>query len=93
MASAPALVVTAGLITGANEVLFAPAATGKGPAFNWRLIPATVLLAIAMGGLENVSEKIATYLGWGMVATVVLAPVGNAPAPIENINKALGLNK
>ena len=90
MASAPALVLTAGAITAANEVLFAPVASGKAPEFNWRIIPATILLAIALGGLENVSDKIAQLLGWSMVLTVTLAPIGNAPAPIENINKALG---
>jgi hypothetical protein len=90
MASAPALVLVAGGITAANEVLFAPVATGKAPAFNWRIVPATVLLAIALGGLENVSDKIAQLLGWSMVLTVTLAPIGKAPAPIENINKALG---
>lgn len=91
MASAPALVLVAGGITAANEVLFAPVANpGKAPAFNWRIIPATVLLAIAMGGLENVSDKVAQLLAWSMVLTVTLAPIGNAPAPIENINKALG---
>jgi hypothetical protein len=91
MASAPSLVLFAGAITAANEVLFAPAANpGKAPAFNWRILPATVLLAIAMGGLENVSNKIAQMLGWSMVITVTLAPIGNAPAPIENINKAMG---
>ena len=90
MASAPALVLVAGGITAANEVLFAPVASGKAPAFNWRIVPATVLLAIALGGLENVSDKIAQLLGWSMVLTVTLAPIGNAPAPIENINKALG---
>lgn len=90
MASAPALVLVAGGITAANEVLFAPVASGKAPEFNWRIIPATALLAIALGGLENVSDKIAQLLGWSMVLTVTLAPIGNAPAPIENINKALG---
>lgn len=94
MASATGLVLTAGAITAANEVIFAPVANpGKAPAFNWRIIPATVLLAMALGGLENLSEKLAQGLGWGMVLTVVLAPVGNAPSPIENVNKTLGLNR
>jgi hypothetical protein len=91
MASAPALVLVAGGITAANEVLFAPVATGKAPDFNWRIIPATALLALAMGGLENVSSNLAQLLSWTMVITVCLAPIGNAPAPIENINKALGI--
>lgn len=91
MASAPALVLVAGGITAANEVVFAPVANGKAPQFNWRIIPATAILAMMMGGLENVSSKLAVGLGWIMVVTVVLAPVGNAPAPIENLNKTLGI--
>ena len=94
MASAPALVLTAGAITAANEVVFAPITQpGKAPAFNWRIIPATVLLAMALGGLENLSTKLAQGLGWGMILTVTLAPIGNAPSVMENVNKALGLNK
>jgi hypothetical protein len=91
MPSATGLVLAAGGITAANEVVFAPIANpGKAPEFNWRIIPATILLAIALGGLENLSGKLAQGLGWGMVLTVILAPVGNAPAPIENVNKVLG---
>ena len=53
MASAAGLVIVAGGITAANEVLFAPVASGKAPAFQWRIVPATVLLAMAFGGLEK----------------------------------------
>ena len=93
MASAAGLVVTAGAITAANEVLFAPVATHGTPEFNWRIIPATVLLAMAMGGLEHLSSKLAQGLGWGMVLTVLLAPIGNAKSPFENANKALGFTR
>lgn len=91
MASAPALVLVAGGITVANEVVFAPVASGKAPNFQWRIIPAVAVLAVMMGGLEQVSDKLAQMLGWTMVITVCLAPVGNAPAPIENLNKTLGI--
>ena len=86
--------MTAGAITAANEIVFAPIASpGKAPEFNYRIIPATVILAMALGGLENIAPKLALMLGWGMVLTVTLAPVGKAPAPIENINKVLGFSK
>lgn len=91
MASAAGLVIVAGGITAANEVLFAPVASGKAPAFQWRIIPATFLLAAAFGGLESAGvAKLAQGLGWTMVLTVTLAPVGNAPSLVENVGKIFG---
>lgn len=91
MASAAGLVLAAGGITAANEVLFAPAASHKAPAFQWRIVPATLLLAMAFGGLESAgAAKLAQGLGWTMLVTVTLAPVGHAPSLVENVGKIFG---
>lgn len=91
MASAAGLAIVAGGITAANEVLFAPVASGKGPQFQWRIVPATLFLAMALGGLESAGAgAMARGLGWTMVLTVTLAPVGNAPSLVENAGKILG---
>lgn len=91
--SAAGLALAAGGLTAANEVLFAPAAgTGK-PDFQWRIVPATLFLAMAFAAIESAGPEAATIargLGWIMVTTVVLAPVGNAKSPVENIGAIVG---
>lgn len=101
------LVLAAGGIAIANEVLFAPVAaaqkapngalgTGKiGAAagavdFNWRIIPATLVLAAALGAMEKLAPDFAVALAGLSLAAVLIVPVGNAPTPLENIVTALG---
>lgn len=92
MAGSTGLVLAAGGIAAANEVLFAPAAhPGKStPAFNWRLVPATAVLALTLAGLEQLSPQ----LGRGLAALVLLAvlvvPVGHAGTPVDNIARLVG---
>lgn len=94
MASAAGLVIVAGGLTAANEVIFAPIASHKAPDFQWRIVPATLLLAMALGAMESAGiGTLAKALGWGTVLTVTIAPVGNAPALIDNINKVMGYTK
>lgn len=92
MASATGLALAAGGITAANEVLFAPLAGGKAD-FNWRIVPATLLLALALDGLGQVAPGFATGLAALTLVTVLLVPVGSAPTPIENAAKVLGYTK
>jgi hypothetical protein len=87
--SAPAIAITVGSITAANELLFAPLAGGK-TQFNWRLIPATAGFALLLAGLEKLSPKLADGIGIAALVTVLFTRVGNAPAPIENVDKLLG---
>lgn len=88
MAESTGIVLVVGGITAANELLFAP---GHGLArFNWRIIPATGLLALALAGLEHVAPKFAVGLAWLSLATVLIVPFGGAPTPLENATKALG---
>lgn len=83
----PALI--AGGITAANELIFAPA-DGQKIRFNWRLIPATGLWALALAGMEKISPGWAVGLAWLAVATVLIVPLGNAPTPLDNAVRALG---
>ena len=90
--------MAAGGIAAANEAIFAPLAQHKDFVTSlksdtnlWRLIPATAILAMMLTGLEKMSEP----LGKGMAGTVLLAvliiPVGNTTAPLENLAKFVGV--
>jgi hypothetical protein len=92
VAQSTGIVLMAGGITAANELLFAPLA-GKGTpwsGFNWRIIPATAGLALALAGLEHLAPPFATGLAWLGLATVLIVPFGNAPTPLENALQLMG---
>jgi hypothetical protein len=89
VAASTGIVVTVGAITAANEILFAPM-LGEKVSFNWRIIPATAGLALALGGLEKIAPGFATGLAWLSLITVLVVPFGNAPTPLSNINKLMG---
>ena len=89
---ATGLVLAAGGIAIANEAIFAPLA-GHGTPWknlNWRLVPATAILALALGGLEKATPQFATGLAALTVLATLIVPYGNAQPPIENILKVLG---
>lgn len=92
MARSTGIVLAVGGITLANEAVFAPIASGGSikTTFNWRIIPATAIAAALLGGLEQVSPKLAVGLAYISLITVLFARLGNAPAPVENLAKALG---
>lgn len=93
MASSTGLILAAAGIAAANEAIFAPAATGK-PLFvdfNWRILPATAIAALVLGGLEQVSEPLGKGLAALALLTVLIVPVGNAPSPVDNAVKYLGI--
>lgn len=92
MAESTGIVLAIGGITAANEVLFAPLAGHGTPwqDFNWRVIPATLLLALALGGLEKLAPGFAKGLAYVGLLSVLVVPFGNAPTPLENVTKALG---
>ncbi len=91
MARSTGIVLATGGITALNEVLFAPVLHEKGVSFNWRIVPATAGLALALAGLEHLAPGFATGLAWLALATVLIVPFGNAPTPLQNANKILGL--
>lgn len=92
MAASTGPVLVAGGITAVNELVFAPA-EGQGLHFNWRIIPATAGLALALAGLEKVSPVLGTGLAWLCVATVLIVPFSGAPTPLENASRMLGYAK
>lgn len=89
------LVLAAGGIAIANEALFAPLRSGKAPwkDLNWRLIPATAFLALALAGLEQLAPKFAVGLAGLTLAAVFLTPYGNAGSPLDNVLKIMGYDK
>jgi len=97
MGQAPAIAITVGAVTLANEALFAPLAQHPGRAVqpgqvnvNWRIIPATALFALGLGALERLSEPFAAGLGYIALFTVLFTRTGNALSPVENLSKVLG---
>lgn len=93
MAQSTGFILAAAGIAAANEAIFAPAAAHK-PLwvdFNWRIIPATAIAAISVAGLEQLSEPLGKGLAILALLTVLMVPVGNAPSPIDNVSKMLGI--
>lgn len=95
MAASTGYILAAGAIVAANEAIFAPVAEGKQPLtsvnFNWRIIPATAVAAFTLAGLEQISEPLGKGLAILALLTVLITPIGNAPTPLENATKMLGI--
>lgn len=88
--SAAGYVITAGAIVAANEVIFAPlTGQSKTTAFNWRIVPATAILALVLTGFEKIAPEFGNMLGGMVLLVSLVAPVGNAPAPLDNIAKVV----
>lgn len=85
--SAAGFVIAAGGIAAANELIFAPAEGQGSPLsnFNWRLIPATGILALVLTGFEKMAPQFGNMLGGLVLLVSLIAPMGNAGAPLENI--------
>jgi len=92
MGQTTGIVLALGGITLANEVIFAPIVTGGSitSSFNWRIIPGTLGLALALNALEHLSPGFAVGIAWLALLTALVVPFGKAPSPVENISKALG---
>lgn len=92
MAESTGIVLAVGGISLANEVVFAPLASGGKitPDFNWRIIPATLGLALALAGLEHIAPGFAVGLAWLSLLAVLVYPFSGKPSPLENVSKALG---
>ena len=95
MAETTGIVLAIGGITAANEAIFAPLAGHGTPweDFNWRVVPATAILAIAFGGLEKVSPGFAKMLAYTALITSLLIDTGKAGSVVSNVDKVLGYNK
>ena len=90
--SAAGYVIVAGGIVAANEVIFAPLEGQGNPAsnFNWRIITATAILALVLTGFEKMAPQFGNILGGMVLLVTLVAPMGNAPAPLDNIAKVVG---
>lgn len=90
MAASTGPVLAAGAITFVNEGLLSPLAGGKAQ-WNWRVLPATAGLALALAGLEKLAPGFAVGLAWLTLVAALALPVGNAPTPLATASKALGI--
>jgi hypothetical protein len=92
MPDAAGMVLAAGGIVAANEAIFVPVLSHKGVLenFNWRIVPATVVLAITLTGLEKLSPPLGKTLAGLVLLAALTIPVGNAPTPLENAGKVFG---
>jgi hypothetical protein len=92
MAQSTGIVIAVGGITLANELLGATLNKQQWSAssVNWRVIPATAGLALALAGLEHLAPKFAVGLAWLSLATVLIVPFGHQPTPLDNAIKVLG---
>jgi hypothetical protein len=90
--SAAAVFLSAGAITLVNEAVFAPVSSGGAITadFNWRIIPATLLGALAFGGLAQVAPGFAVGLAGLVLLAVLIIPTGKAGSPLANASKMLG---
>lgn len=89
--SAAGFVLAAGTIELANEAIFAPI-TGQGTPWkniNWRVVPATAVLALILTGFEKLAPDFGNMLGGLVLLSVLVIPFGNAPTPLENITKVV----
>jgi hypothetical protein len=92
MAESTGIALAVGGITAANEAIFAPLA-GNGTlitSLNWRIIPATAIFAIALGGLEKLSPEFAKLIGYTALITSLFVNTGKAGNVVDNLNKVLG---
>lgn len=93
MAESTGYILAAAGIAAANEVFFAPVAHDQPvwKSFNWRLIPATAIAALTLAGMEKISPPLGKGLAMLALLVVLIVPVGNAPTPIDNAIKFIGV--
>lgn len=97
MAASTGYILAAAGVTIANDAIFAPLARGEEAgalqSINWRIIPATAVAAIALAGMEQISEPLGVGLAVLALVVAVVVPFGNGPSPLDNASKVLGMNK
>lgn len=92
MLSSTGWVLAAGGLVVVNEAIFAPLVEHKKPwtSLNWRVVPATAVLALIIGGIEKVNTPFGKSLGMLVFLSVLVVPYGNAKTPLDNIAKVIG---
>lgn len=84
--------MAAGGLALANEAIFVPLETGTTPLqnINWRIIPATAILALMLAGVESMNEGFGAGLGMLVLLSALVIPVGKGASPLENLAKIAG---
>jgi len=92
MLASTGYVLAAGGLAAANEALFSPLLTGQAPwkSLNWKIVPATGVLALVLAGFEKLAPKFGAGLGALVLLSVLVIRTGNAPSPLENLSSLLG---
>lgn len=80
MAGAAGYVLVAGGIAAGNELVSGNFDLTK---FNWRIIPATGILALVLEGLDKVEPGFGRGLGMLVLLAVFVIPVGSGPTPLD----------
>lgn len=88
-------IIAAGGIVLANDAIFIPMETGQTPlqTINWRVVPATVIMALVVGGIESLNEGFGAGLGMLVLLSVLVIPMGKSGSPLENAARAFGGKK
>jgi hypothetical protein len=88
-------ILAAGGLEAANEALFAPLLNNQTPwqNFNWRIVPATAVMAAVVGVIEKAAPKFGVGLGVLVFASVLIVPYGKAETPLQNLLSVMGWNK
>lgn len=93
MLSSTGYVLAAGGLVAVNEAVFAPIVDKTAPwsNFNWRIVPATAILALLIGGFEKLNEPFGKGLGMLVLLSVLVLPEGKAAPPLQNIATVIGV--
>ena len=57
---------------------------------NWRVIPATAIMAVALTGIDSLAPGFGAGLGMLVLLSVLVIPVGAAGTPLNNLAKLTG---
>lgn len=92
MANSTGYVLAAGAIVAANDAVFVPMQTGKPPwqTLNWRIVPATAILAIVLGGFESVAPEFGKRLGQLVLLAALIVPLSKGGSALSNLAKVMG---
>jgi hypothetical protein len=85
-------ILAAGGLVLANDAIFIPMESGQTPlqAINWRVVPATAIMALVIGGVESLNPGFGAGLGLLVLLSVLVIPMGHGGSPLENMAKAFG---
>lgn len=86
MADSTGPILAVGAITIANQSLLSE----PQQEIDFRVVPATAIVAIGLALLERASRGLAVGIAWIALVTVLFVRLGRAPSPAENLLKIIG---